>query len=161
MMDLKKLNYIEDEGTYDKITETINDIYKSFEYTNISKEEYEQIVITVIKETSNNEYDNSISYNDFIANNIKEKLVEYIKTNIINRKNCVDILNNYINNNFSSIKNYKQALKYFDNLNNIFKLYNISPNIDRIITLIKNNENLSKMFELIKNYYYKEIIKEN
>ncbi len=67
------------------------------------------------------------------------------------------LLNNYINQNFDSISNYTDAIKYFNKLSSFFKAYNYVPDLDLLIELITKNSIFNKIIEIIFSQFRTQI----
>ena len=157
MLDKKQINTMNQNEIYNTILTTVVSIYKEFRYLGLSKDEYKELVLNVI-DMSKEKYKDNIPYTTFIDKNIKEHIIEYMSKKVIDQKTCTKILNNYINDKFTNIKTYKDAIKYFDNLSVFFSIYNINSNIDLIMDLISTNKTFEKMLILITKHYYNQIV---
>ncbi len=147
---IQKKQELDIDEIIDLLDPSIKEIYQ---YLNISKVEFNKIVIKEIT-------DFKIDYHDeqeFIKE-INLGLLKKVKLMIIDDKIAFEILNNYINHYFLNIDKFKDALNSFNNLNNFLENLNYVPNLDLLIELINKNTILNKIIELIFKRYYNEII---
>ena len=136
-LSLEKIQQLSAEEIYEFLLPTINNIYKSYSYVDISHQDYYELVLEEIA-NSKNIYTGSTSYSNFIKTKIKTSLSEHIKKLIHDSSTSFKIINDYINQEFSEISTYKDSIKYFEKLDNFFKTYDYLPNLDLLIKLINN-----------------------
>ena len=154
---LKKVQQLDSNEILKALSATLNKIYQAFEYTNISKQEYYDLVLKEIT-NSKKTYNGDIKYTDFIKTKIKKALSIKINEIINNPETSFNIIDRYINQKYNDVSNYEIALSYFNNLNSFFNTHNFVYNIDLIIELINKNTIFSKMIKLIFNHYKSQIV---
>ena len=159
-LSLEKIQQLSAEEIYEFLLPTINNIYKSYSYVDISHQDYYELVLEEIA-NSKNIYTGSTSYSNFIKTKIKTSLSEHIKKLIHDSSTSFKIINDYINQEFSEISNYKDSIKYFKKLDNFFKTYDYLPNLDLLIKLINKNNVFINMIESIFKHYNLQIISGN
>ena len=159
-LSLEKIQQLSSEEIYELLLSTINNIYKSYSYVDISHQDYYELVLDEIA-NSKNIYTGSTSYSDFIKTKIKTSLSEHIKKLIHDSSTSFKIINDYINQEFSEISTYKDSIKYFEKLDNFFKTYDYLPNLDLLIKLINKNNVFINMIESIFKHYNLQIISGN
>ena len=157
-MNLNELKQLYENETNEKMSEIILDYFERFKYTGITTKEYKIIVLKTIKDARKS-YTLDMDYFEFISNKLELNLKEYVKTLFSNQEYILEIINNYINQNFNNINNYEDSINAFDELNNFFNEYGIMPDCDLLIKLIKNNSTFSKIIELVlKNKSSKNLL---
>lgn len=156
----KKIKNMDTKKILEKEKPMIEAIYKSFAYGNIPKQEYNSLVWKQIEETKPI-YDGMIAYSDFLKEKICSILDSKIETYIKQTETSFIIIDNYINQTFSSIKNYRNALKYFKELSTFFSKYNYIPNPDILISLINNNTKILQMIAFIFKKFHVQITNGN
>ena len=159
-LDLKKIQKMDSKEIYDFLLPTINNIYQSSRYIGISEQDYYDLVI---KEISNSKktYNGNTQYSDFIKKKIRTSLSEQIRTLIYDSSTSFKIINDYINQKFSQISTFEDAIKYFKKLDSFFEIYNFIPNPDLLIELINKNKIFIDMAESIFKKYNLQIISGN
>ena len=138
---------------YDLCLPIIKETYNSYEYL-LNEEDYTLIVLEEISKSKEN-YQNK-NYQKDLKRKIILRLSEKINEELNN--DSIKLINNYLNNKFIEVNNYKQALNNFNSLNSFFKTHNYTPNPDIIIELLNKNEIFNKMIELIFKHYQNLII---
>ncbi len=155
-LNIKKMDSMK---IFEQLLPETNSIYNSFKYIEISEEEYKKLVLNVIKD-SKKTYKGNISYTKFIKKKIQKILFEKAE-NLLFSSNSIKIINNYIDQNFYTVSNYKDSIKYFKNLDVFFETYNYTLDLDLLIQLINNNSIFNKMIELIFSKYSTQIMAGN
>ena len=153
---IQKIQELDIDEIINILNPLIKEIYKSYQYININKNEFQEIVVKEITDSKKNYHGND--YLTFIKERINLKLLGKIKLMITNDDMAFDILNNYINYYFSNIDKTEDAINYFNTLNTYLESLNYIPNLDLLIDLINKNVIFNKMIELIFKNYYNEII---
>ena len=138
---------------YDLCLPIIKETYNSYEYL-LNEKDYTLIVLEEISKSKEN-YQNK-NYQKDLKRKIILRLSEKINEELNN--DSIKLINNYLNNKFIEVNNYKQALNNFNSLNSFFKTHNYTPNPDIIIELLNKNEIFNKMIELIFKHYKNLII---
>lgn len=139
---------------YNEILPSISKIYKQNSLYNITKEEIDANLIEVIKK-SQNDYDDSMLYIDYIKKNLKKRLTILLKIKLEDNTFAFNLINNYINKQNINSNNLAEVLNFFDDLNKFVKKMCYSPNVDVVISLINQNELFKKSIEKFyqKNSY--------
>lgn len=157
---LEKLKKMKTEEIIKELSKIIEEIYTTYSFTGISKEQYMNIVLKEIAK-SQNEYDNKINYKKYMKRNISITMRNYTKQELDNRNKALEIINNYINKKISKEVNYNSIIKNLDILLQFFDNYSYTYNIDILIDLLKTNNLLHSNIEYIFNKYYKQITEGN
>ena len=153
-LNIKKIQQMNLEEIYNILLPIINEIYLSFRYLNISEKEYKKFVLNVISD-SKKTYRGNIKYSLFIKNKIIFKLTKIF---LFNPNTSFNLLNNYINQNFTNTLNIDNIIKYFKILNDFLLYYNYIPSSDLLIELISKNEIFNEMITTIFNKYRVQIM---
>ncbi len=154
---LKRVQQMSSQQIYDALLPTIKEIYSSFQYLNLTEEEYEKLVLNEIS-LSKTTYQENLDYTDFIKKKIKVLLSEKVKHMFLNSKAAFTIINHYCMQKFTHIIDYKDALNYFKKLNLFLETYQYEVSPDLLIELINKNTQVSKMIELIFTEYQEQIL---
>ena len=143
-LNLKSIQQLDSKQIYQLLLPEIQEIYLSFKYTNISEQEYFNLVL---KEISNSKktYNGEQDYLNFIRKQIQTHLSEKIKKTLLNSKTSFVLLDNYITQKFGTISNSIDAFKYFDKFNRFLETYNFVPSPDLLIELVSKNTLFSNM----------------
>ncbi len=155
---LRQIKQLDCEKIYNLLLPIINNLYLSFNYLNISKKDYKNLVLNEILETKKI-YKGNQDYKEFLKRKIKHKLSEKTKEMLYNIDTSFTIINNYITKNFNNISNYEETLYCFEKLNNFLNYYDYIPNPDLLIELISKNNYFNKMITIIYNHNQNKIIK--
>ena len=147
-LDLNKIYQQDPKQIYNLLLSTINEIRLSYMYIEISDIDFYELVMREISASKSN-YKSESNYIDFLQNKIKFRLSEKIKSLLLNSETSFKTLNNYINQKFTSISSYEDALKYFEEIRIFLETYDFIPNIDLLIELITKNNLFNKIVELI------------
>lgn len=142
---------------FDLLLPYINDIYQQYKYTNISLDDYSKVVLEEI-EKSKKTFKDTEKYIDFISNKIKYRLVEETKDKLNNPEMSFKILNDYINQNFSSISKYTEELNAFKRLGTFLDTYDCLPSMSVLTELINKNALFNKMITDVFNKWEKQIV---
>ena len=117
------------------------------QYILISKDKYLEFINVLLKK----EFSNNIT--EFL-NIVKD----YTLTLIMNSNKSLSYIDNYINNNFSYTLNISEVIKYFKDLNNLFKYQKKSIDINKLIMLLNNNNLLYHLVEVTFKYYRQSVM---
>lgn len=117
------------------------------QYILISKDKYLEYINVLLKK----EFSNNIT--EFL-NIVKD----YTLTLIMNSNKSLSYIDNYINNNFSYTLNISEVIKYFKDLNNLFKYQKKSIDINKLIMLLNNNNLLYHLVEVTFKYYRQSVM---
>ncbi len=156
-LNLNDIKKMDSKQIYNLLLPIINKLYLSFEYADISSEDYEKLVLKEISD-SKKIYKSNKDYTDYIKRKIKFHLYEIIKEKLFNLETSFTLLNNYINKKLVNVSNSKDAIQNFKKLSDFLGTYNYIPNPDLLINLINENVNFNKMITLIFNEYHDQII---
>lgn len=118
------------------------DYLNNRQYIFISKDKYMEYINELLKK----EFNNNIT--EFL--NIVQ---DYTLTLIMNSSKSLNYIDSYINNNYCYTLNINEIIKYFKDLNNLFKYKKESIDINKLILLLKNNKLLYYLVEVIFKYY--------
>ncbi len=156
-LNLKSIQQLNAKQIYHLLLPEIQEIYLSFQYTNISEQEYFNLVL---KEISNSKktYNGEQDYLKFIRKQIRIHLSEKTKKMLLNPKTSFTLLNNYITQKFGTISNSIDAFKYFEKFNRFLETYNFILNPDLLIELVSKNTLFSNMAVILFNEYHAQIL---
>lgn len=154
---LDKLKKMKTEEIIKILSQLIEEIYKIYSFTEITKEQYYEIVIDEI-EKSKAEFNDKINYKKYMKKTIGIKMLSYTKNELNDKEKALIIINNYINKKFIKETNYNNALKNLDILLQFFENYSYIYNIDVLICLINSNPLLLSNIEFIFNKYEDQIL---
>ena len=157
---IENFQQMDSKKIYNHLLPTINRIYEKYKYINISIEEYNNLVLNEINDSKKENIDNYL-YEAYLKKKIQNLLNKYIEEKIYDINESFNIINNYINQNFTKTNDYRKATIYFDKLNNYFESYDFIPDIDTIIKLINENNIFGNMIKSIYEHYQSKIIKGN
>ena len=155
-LSFQKISNLDSKEIYELLLPSIQKVYQSFSYINLTTEEYSDLVLFEI-ENSKKKYKNNISYDEFIKKRIKIALSKKIEKSLFDPNKSFEIINNYINIKLKNSEKTEEAIKQFDKLNSFFATYDYIPNPDLLINLIDKNNRFLKMTELIVKKYRNEI----
>lgn len=144
------------EQIYSVVHPLLTKYYELFRILNISKEEFENIVVNIIKTSQEEDIDNInyvIYYEQKIRLVLSQKMNELSKNGEV-----VKVVSNYIEEKFSKGPAYKTALTNLKNLSDFFDTYNYYPSQDEIIGLINSNELLNNNLSLFFNQNKEKIV---
>ena len=94
---LRQIKQLDCEKIYNLLLPIINNLYLSFNYLNISKKDYKNLVLNEILETKKI-YKGKQDYKEFLKRKIKHRLSEKTKEMLYNIDTSFTIINNYITN---------------------------------------------------------------
>ena len=145
---LKQLQTLKTEEIYEHFSSIIRKLYQTFQYLDLPKEEYEELVKTEI-ENSKVVWKEEMPYSTYLKKKIKEKLSQKTKLFLSTSSTAYQVLNNYINQNFNSPIDDNSSIKYFNQLDSFLKEYHFISNPDLVIDLIETNGTFCIMLDLI------------
>ena len=137
-LNLIQIKQLDSNKIFNDLLPIINTIFNSFEYLEISKLEYNDLVLKEI-EKSKKTYDESVPYQDFIKNKIEDFLNNRVKQSLNNSLTAINIVNNYINEKFIKNKSYDESITNMKTLESFLELYEFAPDPDFLINLFNNN----------------------
>ena len=155
-LSFQKISNLDSKKICKLLLPTIQKIYQSFSYVNLTAEEYIKLVLLELEDSKIN-YKNNVSYDECIKKRIKVALSKKIEKTLFDPNKSFEIINNYINIKLKKSKMVEEAIEQFDKLNSFFATYNYVPNPDLLINLINKNNIFLKMTELIVKKYRSEI----
>ena len=159
-LNLEKVRQMDSIEIYDYLFSIIDSVYRALKYNVISSQCYYELVIKEIT-NSKETYTGIEVYSKFIKSKINKSLVEYTKVLLNDSATSFKVTNDYINQKFSEVSTYNDAIKYFDKLDAFFGTYDFIPNLDLLIELINKNYIFVSMLEKIFNRYRSQIISGN
>lgn len=115
------INELSIDDIYNILSPLINKIYKKFSFINIPKEEYDLIVRNSILE-SISAYDGSGDYKKYILRRISKNILTKIQEDINDPSKAFNIINGYINQEFSKNIDYDNAISSFNKLESFFRI---------------------------------------
>lgn len=139
---------------------TINKLYKTVDYTGITKDEFYNLVLQEVNK-SKTIYKGDIVYIDYIKKIINIVLDEQIKSKLAEKETAIIIINNYINKCLKESDTFEDSLKNLKKIDKLFKIYNYIPDYDVLLQIINENSKFNKMIESIVKKYQVQIISGN
>ena len=137
---------------FKEIIPYLNNIYESFNYLDLSKEDFNKIVIEEINITKN-EYNGETKYINYISNKIKLVIINLLKEKVKVYDDMINIINNYINNNFDLSMSTNEIIKNFKILEQLLLVIGVNIEPKLLMELINNNNMFSSIIEgLFKKY---------
>jgi len=157
---IDKIQQQDPQKIFKELLPIINNIYKSSNYIDLSKEEYYDLVLKEI-ENSKKVYIKKNSYIEYLKDKIFNILNKEIQIKLSNSQTTITLINNYINKQFQNINTYKDSLKCMENLNTFFEIHNFIPNPDLLYEIILENTLLLNAVNLIVNKYHLQVVSGN
>lgn len=157
-MNLAYNNYSEMsmDDLFEKMLPTIENVYKSYQYTGISFDEYSDIVIRVLARSRD-----SSDFISSIKKNIKKEVDLEVKKLLFDKDKSFDIVSRYIGKQFPSVSNYEEAIKAFRKLDAFFKKYDFVLDVNSLTRLIESNDKFSAMINYVFDEKREDIVKGN
>ncbi len=155
-LDMKKIKELNSSEIYTFFLPMLNHIYTSLKYIGINRLEYDEIVkkeIKKLKETKSEILD----YESYLKRKINYQLTKNAKKKFLQTESAMKIIDAYINQKFTLVKNEKDALLYFKKLNAFLETYNYNPSPDVLTKLINQNVFFKEMIETIVKKYLDQI----
>jgi RNA polymerase primary sigma factor len=145
----EKLDKLTSEQIYEYISGTIDRIFKSYDYLNLSQEEIKKIVIKEIESSKADYNEEKNDYLKFISQRIKKDLNKKSQLLLSDEKIQFELINNFLNLKTHKASNLKSAI---NNLNKILLFLennkvNITPEL--IGKLLDTNDNLEFNINII------------
>ena len=118
-LSVKNIKKMDNNEIYEQIISVIDNIYKEFGYAYFSKKDYYELVIKEIL-ASKQEYNGEMDYLKYMEYKIHIK-IRIILSNEVNdllsdEDKIFNILDNYINQNFTKTNNYNKSISYLKKL---------------------------------------------
>ena len=132
---LKQLQTLKTEEIYEHFSSIIRKLYQTFQYLDLPKEEYKELVKTEI-ENSKVVWKEEMPYSTYLKKKIKEKLSQKTKLFLSTSSTAYQVLNNYINQNFNSPIDDNSSIKYFNQLDSFLKEYHFISNPDLVLFVL-------------------------
>ena len=143
-IDMNNIAKLDINDIYNMFSSSFNKIYKKYSFINIDRNEFKSMVRETINETKNN-YDGEIEYEKYLIKALNRKILGLIRLDMKNQTKLFDIINNYINQEFSKDIDYNSAINSFDKLENFLELCECSLTLDIIERLVKENSLINKL----------------
>ena len=145
----EKLDKLTSEQIYEYISGTIDRIFKSYDYLNLSQEEIKKIVIKEIESSKADYNEEKNDYLKFISQRINKDLNKKSQLLLSDEKIQFELINNFLNLKTHKASNLKSAI---NNLNKISLFLennkvNITPEL--IGKLLDTNDNLEFNIDII------------
>lgn len=145
---LKKIRTMNSEQILESLLFIIDAIYNKFSFANLSKQDYYNMVIKEIENTKSS-FNSDKNYVDYLKKIIESKMIEMIKTKLLDHNESIRILNNYIQITVKKTDDYNVIMKQIRALNSFLEKYNYVPTPEVLIELINKNENLNDLIKII------------
>lgn len=142
-------NDMTDEEVFRSLLPTIKSIYKSFEYTGISFDDYSNLVLDEIASTDDYEQ---------LKNNIKVRMDNEVEKLLADKDEAIRIINSYIDFKLSKISSYDEAIKGFRKLDSFFEKYDFFVDQKLLMDLIMKSDKFELMIDHILKKNGKNII---
>lgn len=143
-IDMNNIAKLDINDIYNMFSSSFNKIYKKYSFINIDRNEFKSMVRETINETKNN-YDGEIEYEKYLIKALNRKILGLIRLDMKDQTKLFDIINNYINQEFSEDIDYNSAINSFDKLENFLDLCECSLTLDIIERLVKENSLINKL----------------
>lgn len=145
---LKKIRTMNSEQILKSLLFIIDAIYNKFAFANLSKQDYYNMVIKEIENTKSS-FNSDKNYVDYLKKIIESKMIEMIKTKLLDHNESIRILNNYIQITVKKTDDYNVIMKQIRAFNSFLEKYNYVPTPEVLIELINKNENLNDLIKII------------
>ena len=145
---LKKIRTMNSEQILKSLLFIIDAIYNKFAFANLSKQDYYNMVIKEIENTKSS-FNSDKNYVDYLKKIIESKMIEMIKTKLLDHNESIRILNNYIQITVKKTDDYNVIMKQIRAFNSFLEKYNYVPTPEILIELINKNENLNDLIKII------------
>ncbi len=146
--DIKNINPIKLQEDLNPI---INNLFKSFQFLDISKEKFTSLALFIIKNCQQT-YDNTNEeFSLYFKKSFQKSLIIKVKEDL--EQNEYEVINNYIKFHIPFSTNNNVALKNFQKLNAFFKICAYKPSLEFINSLVKENKSIEQMAKLSYEAY--------
>jgi len=139
-LDVKKI--------YELNLELIDIIYNYFEYLEMPRNEFNNLVLNEILK-SKVIYNDEIAYNEYLKRRIIKAMSVKIKQYLNDKEKEEYIIRNYINWYLKNNNSYEKFVKNFKDIDDFFKMGMYIPNQDLFSKIIIENKEFVKYIELI------------
>lgn len=151
------INKLSIDDIYNILSPFFNKTYKKFSFVNMTEEEYDLIVRKSILE-SISAYDGSGDYKKYILRRISKNILTKIQEDINVPSKSFNIINGYINQEFSKNIDYDNAINSFNKLESFLELCNFILSTDIIEKLVSENTLIMKLLNAIFEMDRDEIV---
>ena len=157
-LDAKKLKGMSVNDIYIILLPALKKTLKEYKYLNLTEEFIEKIVKKSIENTLKI-YKEGIDYEVLLKKYITNKLDEFVKSKLSDKKNRVTLIDSYINSKYTDKDktNYNSAMKFLKNLFKYFMTYNLVVSPVILMDLINKNKKLKNVIKLIVDKNIEEI----
>lgn len=143
------------DTSFKKLLPTIKNIYKTYEYTGISFEEYSELVLKVLADLK---LTDSISD---IRKGIRKEVEIEVRKLLLDKDRSIDVISRYIDQKIPSVSNYDEAVKAIKKLDTFFKKHDFVLELDSLTKLIEGHEKFLTMVNYVFLEKQEDIIKGN
>lgn len=151
------INKLSIDDIYNILSPFFNKTYKKFSFVNMTEEEYDLIVRKTILE-SISAYDGSGDYKKYILRRISKNILTKIQGDINDPSKAFNIINGYINQEFSKNIDYDNAINSFNKLESFLELCDFILSTDIIEKLVSENTLIMKLLNAIFEMDRDEIV---
>lgn len=151
------INKLSIDDIYNILSPLFNKTYKKFSFVSMTEEEYDLIVRKTILE-SISAYDGSDDYKKYILRRISKNILTKIQEDINDPSKSFNIINGYINQEFSKNIDYDNAINSFNKLESFLELCNFILSTDIIEKLVSENTLIMKLLNAIFEMDRDEIV---
>lgn len=157
-MSLTYDNYSEmsTDELFEKLLPTIKSIYKSYEYTGISFDEYSDIVIKVLAKSRP-----SSDFLSYVKNDIKKEVDLEVGKLLTDGDRSIDVISQYIEKQLPGVSNYEDSVRAFRKLDAFFKKYDFVLDVNSLSKLIDGNDKFLAMINYAFDEKRADIVKGN
>ena len=159
-LNLKKIQQLDAQQILQILLPTIDKIYKTFDYTDITKAQFYKLVLDEINK-SKKSYKGDVVYIEYIKNRINIILGEQIQKKLLNTVSSTTIVKNYITKHFKKSLVYDDIINNFKRLNEFFETYNYIPAPDVLLQIIEENSLFSQMIDFVVQKHKTKIVSGN
>ena len=151
---LQKMSVLE---IYNNTISIVNETYDTYSFLNMSKEEFDNLVINVIEEAKNT-YDGKTDYSIYLKKQLNKALKEELTNILSDDSNVFNIINGYINKNLKRVHDYTDAMSKFKNICDFLNTNGAVMTPDVIVLLFKNNKIFTSIVKKIFDYNHDMIM---
>ena len=157
-MSLTYDNYSEmsTDELFEKLLPTIKSIYKYYEYTGISFDEYSDIVIKVLAKSRP-----SSDFLSYVKNDIKKEVDLEVGKLLTDGDRSIDVISQYIEKQLPGVSNYEDSVRAFRKLDAFFKKYDFVLDVNSLSKLIEGNDKFLAMINYAFDEKRADIVKGN